>query len=45
MDRLINVLTSMSKVTAREFTARIKFENIEALTLLREQEELAMRPR
>ncbi|ELM1462794.1 hypothetical protein AAII44_001127 [Salmonella enterica] len=39
METVISVLSVMGKATAREIAARLKIEPVEALTMLREQEE------
>ncbi|MBJ9325787.1 hypothetical protein I5503_02930 [Citrobacter amalonaticus] len=39
METVIDVLKAMGKATAREIAARLKIEPVEALTMLREQEE------
>lgn len=39
METVISVLNVMGKATAREIAARLKIEPVEALTMLREQEE------
>ncbi|EQC1558104.1 DUF1627 domain-containing protein [Citrobacter amalonaticus] len=39
METVIEVLKAMGKATAREIAARLKIEPVEALTMLREQEE------
>ncbi|EDX0371737.1 hypothetical protein GTL21_002382 [Salmonella enterica] len=39
METVIDALKAMGKATAREIAARLKIEPVEALTMLREQEE------
>lgn len=42
METVISVLNVMGKATAREIAARLKIEPVEALTMLREQEEIGV---